>query len=387
MRLKSYAARVGAWLFLFLPLLAAGSMKLKVTADLANIRSRPDIGSSIVRQLPQGAILEATGKEGEWYLIKLKPDEEGISSGYVHESLVQLLEEQPQISQKVQPKKEEPEKEQLPQAKPAQKPSIPLYEAPKRNHFALGFFGGGGYTSVGDLNSGADGFFNFYSDLLGAKPEGRFAAVHVHYLFGGELSFILSSRASVVVGADYFRGKRESAMTLSQNSLKHHLAAGPEIRVFPLRLFFGYRPFSFTFLKIGVEYSFAECRYLYRLEWANISWQQWQGKAKAQGLGAVGSLGLEWEVTAGVALVAEVGGRFSRIKGFEGTSIYTDSLGLEVEEEGKLYFYQVKMTAEKVYDLAFVRSKRPSEAGVINPREAELDLSGASAKLGIKFKF
>ena len=70
-------------------------IKLKVTAEIANVRVKPFIGSNIVRQFPEGAILEAELKEGEWFLVKIEPDETGTVSGYVHESLVLALEEIP----------------------------------------------------------------------------------------------------------------------------------------------------------------------------------------------------------------------------------------------------------------------------------------------------
>ena len=70
-------------------------IKLKVVTEQANIRLKPSIGSIIIKQVPQGTTLESTGKEGEWYLIKLKPDEEDRVSGYVHESMVIVLEGPP----------------------------------------------------------------------------------------------------------------------------------------------------------------------------------------------------------------------------------------------------------------------------------------------------
>jgi len=46
------------------------------------IRQKPSIGSVIIRQFPQGEILEAIRLEDEWYLVKLEPDESGATSGY-----------------------------------------------------------------------------------------------------------------------------------------------------------------------------------------------------------------------------------------------------------------------------------------------------------------
>jgi len=79
------------------------TLKLKVVAEQANIRLEPDIASVIIRQVPQGTILESTGKEGEWHAVKLTSKEGAIVSGYVHESLVVMAEAFPQ--QKEKPRK------------------------------------------------------------------------------------------------------------------------------------------------------------------------------------------------------------------------------------------------------------------------------------------
>jgi len=91
------------------------STKLKVVAELANIRQRPDIGSIIIHQALQGMILESTGKEGEWYIVKIKSDEGDITFGYVHESLVNVLEQTPLVKpleERIEP--EEIKKEEKP---------------------------------------------------------------------------------------------------------------------------------------------------------------------------------------------------------------------------------------------------------------------------------
>jgi len=48
--------------------------KLKVVTEQANIRLKPSIGSIIIKQVPEGTILESTGQEGEWFLIQLTPE-------------------------------------------------------------------------------------------------------------------------------------------------------------------------------------------------------------------------------------------------------------------------------------------------------------------------
>ena len=57
------------------------TFRLKVVVEQANIRMEADIASVIIRQVPQGTILESTGKEDEWYTVKLTSKEGVIISG------------------------------------------------------------------------------------------------------------------------------------------------------------------------------------------------------------------------------------------------------------------------------------------------------------------
>src|SRR5512136_3112683 len=66
--------------------------KIKVTAEQANLREKPDIGSSIVQQIPEGTVLDADKKEGEWYFVRYALEDGGVIGGWIHESLVEVVE-------------------------------------------------------------------------------------------------------------------------------------------------------------------------------------------------------------------------------------------------------------------------------------------------------
>jgi hypothetical protein len=153
-------AFVGACLLFAGTLISAGaSIKIKVTAELANIRQKPSISSPIIRQFPEGTILEATVKEGEWYLITMEPDESGATAGYVHESLVLPLGEEPK--KEVQTRIEEPvvkkEPEKVQKTEPVvverQKPEVVLEEPGAPINLALTLFAGFNFMPAGDLNT------------------------------------------------------------------------------------------------------------------------------------------------------------------------------------------------------------------------------------------
>ena len=68
--------------------------KIQVILEKTNIRAEPDFISEVIYQVQLGISVQAVGKAGEWYLVNLPPDEEGlIISGYIHQSFVQELQE------------------------------------------------------------------------------------------------------------------------------------------------------------------------------------------------------------------------------------------------------------------------------------------------------
>jgi hypothetical protein len=67
---------------------------IQVILEKTNIRAEPDFISEVIHQVQLGISLQAVGKAGEWYLVNLPPDEEGlIISGYIHQSFVQEIQE------------------------------------------------------------------------------------------------------------------------------------------------------------------------------------------------------------------------------------------------------------------------------------------------------
>lgn len=68
--------------------------EIQVLLEKTNIRAEPDFTSEVIYQVQLGISLRAVGKAGEWYLVNLPPDEEGlIISGYIHQSFVQEIQE------------------------------------------------------------------------------------------------------------------------------------------------------------------------------------------------------------------------------------------------------------------------------------------------------
>lgn len=372
--------------------------KLEVVTEQANIREKPDIGSTIIRQVPRGTVLESTKKIGEWYLVRLKVKEDQLLLGYVHESLVLRIQPMEKIEEKIIFKEEEKpeEKEETPEEiveKPEEEkiqiappPTVaPVAEEPSEKKFMLSLFGGGNYVFGGDLNEGSKGFAEFYRDELEIEG-GKAKPLHLGYIFGAELSFPLSSHLFLGIGADYFRGSKESSAEHPEASAEKSFTTRPEIQALPFRISFSYYPLPFLFLKGGVEYYFAKISYFYRFQEGDY-WKAWEGKASSQGLGIQGALGVEFNLASSLSFFTELNGRLAKIKGFEGDDTSRDSEEFVYTEEGILYFFKVIGTNQKTYPQLFIREKKPAEAWVTDPQEAQLDFSGVAVRAGFRIKF
>jgi len=387
--------------------------KLKVVTEQANIRLKPSIGSIIIKQVPEGTILESTGQEGEWYLIKLTPDELEQVSGYVHESMVIIIEgppkeqEEPEIIEeteiveeqaiiKVQEETEKPEEEEIIEETPSQEPVItppsqpvvtpPSPSKPPKFLFDLVLSGGGSFISGGDLNDGSQGFADYRSNILAVRPQGQAKPAHLSYILGGELTLALSSHFSLGIGVDYFLGERESVVEFPDDPSSETLTTHPKIQAVPLRLAISYYPVPNFYAKIGIEYYLAKCAYYYRSERVG-SFEEWRGEATAQDFGILAGLGFEFELTPSFNFIIEATVRYARISGFKGKDRSKDSTGTNHIEEGTLYFYRVQTAGEDSYPFLFIREDPPTEANVFDPREAVINFSGLSLKTGFKIKF
>ncbi len=365
--------------------------QLKVVSEIANIRQNPDIGSAIIQQLPQGTVLEATQKQGEWYVIQLKLDEEKILSGFVHESLVTVIGGPAPDKVKIaEPVREKPvEVEEVEEMRPV-KIQPQVQESPpatlEYSRFRVSFSGGLSYVLGGDLNEGAIGLGDYYAASLGESRSGTVSPLRTGYIFEGEMNFALSSKFFLNLGGAYLSGKKESRIEFPEGTYVEAYTTRPRIRSIPARLSISYYPNPAFYIKLGGEYHFAKCSYFYRYEEADFL-QEWKGDANGQGFGVFGGFGIEANPTGNVRFFLETLGRYCKITNFSGTDEYNDSNGSQSTESGTLYIYQGHVSEGESYPLLYIRGRKPSEAGVSDAIAATIDLSGFEVRVGIRFKF
>lgn len=362
-------------------------LKLKVVTEQANIRLKPDIGSTIIYQVPMGTFLEYLGQEGEWFKIQLKSDEGETITGYVHESLIIVIQTIPQeepVKEEAPPKERETESEEPQIISPP--PVEPTQFKPSLSPVQISFSGGGNFFFGGDLNKGAQGLADLYEDIFSAQRNGEIRPAHLSYIAGGELTIRLHPSVFLGIGVDYFKGKKESQVEFIRGPASYVFTTCPKIQAIPIKLMISYFPIPSFYIKSGIEYYFAQCTYYYHIQMDDF-WENWEGKSKAQELGLMGGLGIVQNVFSHLSVFLEGIGRYAKIRGFKGTNYFKDSTGFSSSEEGTLYIYQGQISEEKSYPLLFIRKKRPAEAGVLNPALAMIDLSGFSLTAGIRIHF
>lgn len=362
------------------------SIKLKVVTEQANIRLKPDVASIIIYQVIQGTMLRSLGKEKEWYHVEFQTEEGDRASGYVHESLVIEIESLVREEIKSEGREEiiRQEKSREP-ALPTSDLVIPSPERPSTTRITLSLSGGGNYFLAGDLNKGSEGLADNYSEIVGIQGEGDLKSAHLSLLFGGEISIPLSSRLFFGIGADYFRAGQRSVVEFQDETASDTFTTQPKIEAIPLRAYLSVYPTSFFYVKMGVEYYFANLSYLYHFQ-TEDAFEKWEGEAKARDIGYLGSLGLVIIPSSPINLFVELTGRYAPIMGFEGKDKHTNSTGLDTTEEGKLYFYKFTSSG-KSFPRLFIWAEEPEGEDIQELREAKIDFSGLSIRVGLRIRF
>ena len=376
-----------------------GGIRLRVTAEQANVREKPDIMSAVLRQIPEGAILEAERKEGEWYALLVEKEGGGSSLGYVHESLVMIIEQPPpeplhkkdQVEEKPPVKPDPAEKTKGPGSTSPQAPRTPVATEYK-NRLRAAFWLGGRQAAVGDLNDGAQGLAGYYGARLSAAPGSEVQPVHFGYHLGAEVRLSLASRLCLSFGAEYSSGEAASSIVYKGASPEASYSAKPGFSAASVCFGLLYYPLPYLYVRAGLDYAFAHCAYFYRFSYPRPGeptdfWQEWTGAASSSGLGYELGLGLEWPLGRRLSLIAEAAWRSGRMNDLEGEDHYQESTNYESRERGTLYDIRATAGGTETFPLVFVRDREPAEAGVMDVRKAELDLSGYTLRLGLQIFF
>jgi len=375
----------------------AAPFKLRVTEELANIRQSPDIRSPVLLQVIQNTILEGLKKEGEWYLVSFRDEDGSARTGYIHESLVAVMEAESQPAEKPATSVPPPEKKvspppvetkapQKPTAKPAPAPKLPPISPQTKKGFGLSLAPGLEWLSLSQVNESATGLAGLMSDLLRAEPSRQVSSLHLAASANLELRLPLRANFSLLLNCGGLTAGQKNSVAFSHLPSGSNLIIESKLRAVPVSLLLSTEINRFLALAIGPEVTAAEYRYFYQLTNEKQT-EDWSGQARALGLGLRGQFVFSLPLSSRWSILAEAGGRLEEISGWQGKDTHRLPSGERAEEEGRLYSFQVKTSGEKSYPLIFIRSRRPEEAGVEKAREASLNLNGFCLRFGLIFYF
>ena len=385
-----------ALLFLFLstgiPLGAQDSqvrlIKVKVTAEQANLREKPDIGSTVVQQVAEGTILEADKKDGEWYLVRYTLEDGGVIAGYIHESLVTVVE-----AGNVPEAKPAGVIPAAPERRPTARPREPgqasetTAAAPGApTPYEISLVVGGSSVIASDLNLGAQGVVDYNAAFLGTPATGQAGAVRMTYLYGIEAYYHFDPWLAIGLGVEYFRGANAKTVRYTGLTSPETLHITPSVWALPVKLNVRFYPGKDFYIRGSVGYYAVKAGYVYHFDQPDL-WEEWKGSATSHGLGVEVALGGGWSLASNLRFFIEAGLRLAKFNNFKGQDVFHNSNDESTTESGPLWYFVKQGADGRDYPLLFIRGAKPSEAGVVDARKAVINLTGTAIKAGIRFRF
>lgn len=266
------------------------------------------------------------------------------------------------------------------------------------------------YLKIGDINTHLESGNVKHLDIaqyFNGSRDGELKKIEIGSNSEIELAFNISSRLRIYFSSGYVYAKKESISGFEVTPPAFYdvdFTFAPRIstRAIPLKLGFCYViPISSRmklFTNCGTGYYFVKTNYY----WEQIeTWTSEDGSLfadlreivewnlKSKGTGYHAGIGFEYTIAKNLALILEVQGRSAMIKGLKGTEMFLGS-GYSESFYGAVYYYEKKdPITEKYYaGLVFYKEKPdflPSPE-YRNIRDAKLDMSGYSLKIGIRIR-
>jgi hypothetical protein len=247
----------------------------------------------------------------------------------------------------------------------------------------------GGYCSmkVGDINNflkSLDNYLRETTDYEGGKIE----TLNYFPDLSLELRLDLSSRFAVSLGMGVMSKKGETGFDCTgifPPYTYYRSYVKQEIKVLPLTLKIYYSMLSSSrfhlSLDFGLAYFFSKFS-LIIYESNPLMPLPVTYSISSRGPGLIGGIGFEYNLANFLALVFEAQGRYSKLRGPEGNTYGT------VEDGGGVLYIGEKYYAahNRFRPYLITSSSKPSGGDLRNFREAVMDLSGLSLKLGLRIK-
>lgn len=256
------------------------------------------------------------------------------------------------------------------------------------------FYGGTIYLGGGDLNRGTEGLADALKRLVTevvlptATTTDTYLPVHWGIDAGGDLILEFTPSFGIALGAGYVRSSRSCPFAYTHTAPLSSLSTNSDARADAVRfsLQFNYvLPTTsgiFVVFHAGPELYLAGIRSRGYLEVNGLTLVDFDTEADGQGLGFQAGLGLEYGLSDHLGLFMDALGRYANFAGFEGKTNLLFGLPFS-PVQGTLYYYDRVDPISGSETLIRCSPTAPSGPEYHNVREAKIDLSGFSLRLGL----
>jgi len=276
------------------------------------------------------------------------------------------------------------------------------------SRLSLKLQGGWAYISGGNVNPGAQGFFDwgkiYFAPPEGGSIEGDFSPLHQGYEISGDIIFQLTPTIGIGIGAGYLQMSSklyDYIMMIDYDasqpfSLHYDFSEGMKLEGIPIRL--GLFWSLHVSGKINVTADAGLSYYVrtrYHAEWITLQYastgmhpfQRFLTTASKANfpLGLHGSMGIEYRLLRNLGIFVEARGCYARFRGLEGTTTseagnLAGGLLPEFTENGTL-FYDETPNLPGAPRLIMVQSEPDGEL-----HRAVVDFSGVSLQMGFRIR-
>jgi hypothetical protein len=254
---------------------------------------------------------------------------------------------------------------------------------------SLKLYGGISEIAGGDLNRGLEGLIDILNVPHGIAVTGKYHPVHFGPDFGGEVIFNLTSRLGIGLGIGYLQARKESTIEIADSedytepTHFYTRILRPRLQAIPLTLGLLYD--IWTGERFNLEVNSGIGLYLGKVALGD-SWTEkgsslsnqttWEGKSQAIGFHI--GLGMEISLNQSTSFMVDVLGRYGRLKNIKGDLIENGA----TSENAFLWYCE-----QGAYPLIIINDSAPPDWRYGSIRKGEVDLSGLSARVGVKIKF
>ena len=271
--------------------------------------------------------------------------------------------------------------------------AISIFPDTASKKFDLKISGGLTYLEVGDWNAHHVGWNEqrrMSVEAAGGTVISENQELHWGKEMAGELIFNLNSRFAVSGGIGYIYGNvADTAETIVDGvtALNVH---DFKVRAIPLRAggyyFFPIAPKMQISLNAGLGYYFAKAERFYRREPGDGYWIDSEGTGTGGGIGFDGGIEFEYSISNNVSILIGGYGRYAKISGIEGHRERIDSNNWSDSIDGNYYALERERPPWGWFPVVNIATEAPSGAGTRNVRDAHVNFSGFTIRLGLKIK-